>query len=73
MTTPTLATKVKDLLAARKTYRAIAERAGCDPSTIFRISKGAIENPSYSVGSAIDLMHAELTPEQQLAHLQETG
>ena len=61
MTSTTLASKIEILLAAGRTYKAIAEGAGCDTSTIFRIRSGAIANPSYSVGSAIDSMHAELT------------
>ncbi|WP_370601157.1 helix-turn-helix domain-containing protein [Pseudomonas nitroreducens] len=60
MTNLTLAEKVEALLAAKMTYRAIAERAGCDTSTVFRIKNGAVVNPSYAVGSAIDLMHSEL-------------
>ncbi len=54
MTNLTLAEKVEALLAAKMTYRAIAERAGCDTSTVFRIKNGAVVNPSYAVGSAID-------------------
>ncbi|MCY1307883.1 hypothetical protein D9M70_578490 [compost metagenome] len=60
MTTLTLAAKLEALLSAGFTYKAIAERAGCDTSTIFRIRSGAIGNPSYSVGTAIDVMHSEL-------------
>ncbi|WP_330114100.1 helix-turn-helix transcriptional regulator [Pseudomonas sp. JS3066] len=60
MTTITLASKLDALLSAGFTYKAIAERAGCDTSTIFRIRSGAISNPSYSVGTAIDAMHSEL-------------
>ncbi len=51
--------KLETLLAGRMTYKAIAERAGCDTSTIYRIKTGSIANPSYSVGIAIDAMYAE--------------
>lgn len=51
--------KLETLLAGQSTYKAIAERAGCDISTIYRIKTGAIANPSYSVGVAIDAMYAE--------------
>lgn len=51
--------KLETLLAGRWTYKAIAERAGCDISTIYRIKTGSIANPSYSVGIAIDAMYAE--------------
>ncbi|WP_062359816.1 helix-turn-helix domain-containing protein [Vreelandella aquamarina] len=55
-----LAEKLEALLASGVTYKAIAERAGCDASTIYRIRSGAIANPLYSTGRAIDEMHAEL-------------
>ncbi len=60
MSNLTLAEKVEALLNAKMTYKAIAERAGCDTSTVFRIKNGAVLNPSYAVGTAIDLMHSEL-------------
>ncbi|TKD30004.1 helix-turn-helix domain-containing protein [Azotobacter chroococcum] len=60
MTSNTLASKLAALLDAGFTYKAIAERANCDSSTIFRIRSGAVTNPSYSVGSAIDVMYASL-------------
>lgn len=60
MSTQTLKEKVVDLLDVA-TYKAIASRAGCDTSTIFRIRNGDIANPSYSVGKAIDEMHLEHT------------
>lgn len=63
MTNTNLASKLDALLSAGFTYKAIAERAGCDTSTIFRIRSGAIGNPSYSVGTAIDSMHSELPKE----------
>lgn len=59
MTDLTLAEKVEALLAAKMTYKAIAERAGCDTSTIFRIRNGDVVNPSYSVGIAIDALYEE--------------
>ncbi|WP_280568180.1 helix-turn-helix transcriptional regulator [Chromohalobacter sp. 296-RDG] len=56
-----LAEKLAAILATRSvTYRSVAERAGCDVSTLYRIRSGAIVNPSYTVGRAIDDLHAEL-------------
>lgn len=55
-----LAEKLEKLLASGITYKAVAERAGCDASTIYRIKSGAIINPLYSTGRAIDEMHAEM-------------
>lgn len=60
MSTHTLAVKLEDLLSSGFTYKSIAARAGCDVSTIFRIRTGEIDNPRYSVGTAIDVMHAGL-------------
>lgn len=54
-----LSEKLETLLAGQLTYKVIAERAGCDISTIYRIKTGSIANPSYSVGIAIDAMYAE--------------
>lgn len=51
--------KICALLAGGMTYKAVATRASCDTSTIFRIKNGDIANPSYSVGTAIDAMYAE--------------
>lgn len=59
MSHETLPEKLKTLLAGSLTYRAIAQRAGCDTSTIFRIRSGDIVNPSYSVGIAIDALYEE--------------
>lgn len=61
MSTTDLPKKLDELLASGLTYKAIAERAKCDTSTIFRIRSGQIINPSYLAGKAIDEMHAELT------------
>lgn len=55
-----LPNKLDALLGSGWTYKAIAERAKCDISTIFRIRNGQISNPSYIAGRAIDLMHDEL-------------
>ncbi len=60
MSATELPKKLDALLASGMTYRAIAERAGCDISTIFRIRSGQISNPSYIAGRAIDLMHDEM-------------
>ena len=51
--------KLQALLAGKWTYKAIAERACCDTSTIYRIKTGFITNPSYSVGIAIDALYEE--------------
>lgn len=55
-----LAKKLEAILASGATYKAVAKRASCDVSTIYRIRTGFIVNPSYSVGRAIDEMHADL-------------
>ncbi|WP_405120716.1 hypothetical protein [Pseudomonas leptonychotis] len=56
----TLPEKLSALLAYGLTYKAIAAKAACDTSTIFRIKSGAILNPSYTVGVAIDDLYASL-------------
>ncbi|MBF8703040.1 helix-turn-helix domain-containing protein [Pseudomonas putida] len=60
MSATDLPSKLDALLGSGLTYKAIAERAKCDISTIFRIRNGQISNPSYVAGTAIDQMHAEL-------------
>lgn len=60
MSATDLPKKLDALLASGLTYKAIAERAKCDISTIFRIRNGQISNPSYIAGRAIDFMHEEL-------------
>ncbi|PVZ19950.1 MULTISPECIES: helix-turn-helix domain-containing protein [unclassified Pseudomonas] len=60
MATTNLPQKLDDLLGSGLTYKAVAERAKCDISTIFRIRSGQITNPSYIAGKAIDEMHDEL-------------
>ncbi|WP_330509282.1 hypothetical protein V1687_11590 [Pseudomonas putida] len=60
MSATDLPNKLDALLGSGMTYKAIAERAKCDISTIFRIRNGQISNPSYVAGTAIDQMHAEL-------------
>ncbi len=67
MTTLTLAEKIQALLDAGRTYKAIAEAADCDSSTIFRIRTGAIVNPSYSVGKAIDDLHSQVSKAKKKA------
>ncbi|WP_122605150.1 helix-turn-helix domain-containing protein [Pseudomonas viridiflava] len=59
MSATDLPNKLDALLGSGFTYKAIAERAKCDISTIFRIRNGQIGNPSYVAGTAIDHMHAE--------------
>lgn len=61
MSATDLPKKLDALLGSGMTYKAIAERAKCDISTIFRIRNGQISNPSYIAGRAIDLMHEEMT------------
>lgn len=61
MSATDLPNKLDALLGSGLTYKAIAERAKCDISTVFRIRNGQIINPSYIAGKAIDLMHDELT------------
>jgi hypothetical protein len=66
MSATELPIKLDALLGSGMTYKAIATRANCDISTIFRIRSGKISNPSYIAGRAIDLMHDELAkPEKQ--------
>lgn len=60
MSATDLPNKLDALLGSGWTYKAIAERAKCDISTIFRIRNGQISNPSYVAGIAIDQMHGEL-------------
>lgn len=60
MSATDLPKKLDALLSSGMTYKAIAERAKCDISTVFRIRNGQISNPSYLAGTAIDQMHGEL-------------
>ena len=53
-------TKIEAIREAGMTYTAIARRAGCDISTLFRIRQGEIPDPKYSVGRAIDQLHSEV-------------
>lgn len=52
--------KVTDLLGSGMTYKGLASIANCDPSTIYRLKNGEIEEPRYSVGKVIDELHAGL-------------
>ena len=61
MSATDLPKKLDALLGSGLTYKAIAERAKCDVSTIFRIRNGQIGNPSYVAGTALDQMHEELS------------
>lgn len=73
MSATDLPKKLDALLGSGMTYKAIAERAKCDISTVFRIRNGQISNPSYLAGTAIDQMHGELiesgehSPKQSVA------
>ncbi len=60
MSEKNLSQKVEALIQGGMTGSAIAEKAGCDSSTISRIRRGLIGNPAYSVGIAIDQMYADL-------------
>ncbi|MNN93747.1 hypothetical protein D3C81_2122510 [compost metagenome] len=60
MSTTSLSRKVDDLLDSGMAYKVIASFAKCDYSTIYRIKTGEIDDPRYSVGSAIDELHAGL-------------
>lgn len=55
-----LAKKLEAILASGATYKTVAKHAECDVSTVYRIKTGSIINPSYSVGRAIDEMHAAM-------------
>lgn len=52
--------KVNDLIGSGMTYKSLASKANCDPSTIYRLKSGEIEEPRYSVGRVIDELHAGL-------------
>ena len=67
MSATDLPRKLDALLASGMTYKAIAQRAKCDTSTIFRIRRGQISNPRYVAGSAIDQMFAELPGDPELS------
>lgn len=67
MSATDLPRKLDALLGSGMTYKAIAQRANCDTSTIFRIRRGQISNPSYMAGSAIDQMYAELPADHGLS------
>ncbi|MEQ4255398.1 helix-turn-helix domain-containing protein [Pseudomonas syringae] len=73
MSATDLPNKLHALLGSGLTYKAIAERAKCDISTIFRIRNGQISNPSYIVGTAIDHMHGELGNNAKPCHLNGSG
>lgn len=65
MKTSTLKEKIDSLLSWGMTYKAVAERAKCDTSTVFRIRSGGVTNPSYSVGSAIDALYLEMAKQHR--------
>ena len=58
--TTSFSRKVLDLLGSGMTYKGLATKASCDPSTIYRLKIGDIEEPRYSVGKVIDELHAGL-------------
>lgn len=64
MAIKTLQDKLVAVLGAGFTYRAVAELAGCDISTIARIKSGSTMNPNYATGSAIDSLYAGLAKKQ---------
>ncbi|MBL4833626.1 MAG: hypothetical protein JKY26_06580 [Pseudomonas sp.] len=59
MSATALSEKVDVLIKGGMTGKAIAEKAGCDSSTISRIRSGFISDPNYSIGSTIDQLYAE--------------
>lgn len=61
MSAADLPKKIEAIRAAGPSYVAIAKSAGCDISTLYRIRQGLISDPAYSVGTAIDAMHAKFT------------
>lgn len=60
ITEKTLAEKVEAIIGNGTPYRSIADAAGCNVSTIYRIKDGLIQNPSYAVGKAIDHLYGEI-------------
>lgn len=52
-----LSEKVDALIKGGMTGKSIAQKAGCDSSTISRIRSGFICDPNYSIGSAIDELY----------------
>lgn len=56
---PTLSEMVKALRAEGVTSSAIAQRVGCDASTIYRIREGLIADPKHSIASAIQSIYTE--------------
>lgn len=57
--------KVEAIRESGLAYTQIAERCGVDTSTIFRIRKGSITDPSYSLGVAIDELYSAITRKKQ--------
>lgn len=60
MSNLTLQEKIEAIHAEGMAYSAIARRAGCDTSTLFRIRQGDIQDPKYSVGTAIDGLYSRV-------------
>lgn len=59
MSKPTLSEMVKALIAGGTAGRVIAERCGCDISTVWRIREQKITDPRHSVASAIESLYRE--------------
>ena len=62
-----LSEKVIHLKQHGVAYKQIAEQAGCNISTIYRIRDQLITDPSYSIGKTIDDLVSGLSEPQQAA------
>jgi predicted transcriptional regulator len=58
---------IKQLIKAGFTEKELADKAGCAQPTIHRIKKGEIKNPGFSIGSALQSVHAEHFKQQAQA------
>lgn len=66
MKKPTLPEMVDALIQSGMTGIQIAKVANCDPSTVSRILREKIEDPKYSIASAIEGLYSQL-PENDAA------
>ncbi|MAD27126.1 MAG: hypothetical protein CMK75_03725 [Pseudomonadales bacterium] len=67
MSNTALSEKVDALIKGGMTGKVIAEKAGCDSSTISRIRSGYIPDPKYSVGAVIDELYEQHVAQQPTA------
>lgn len=58
----TIQEKLNELLTLGNTPKDLATKIGCHISTVYRIRDGAITDPSYSVGIAIDALYLKQQP-----------